>query len=113
MNPPGALNQLETSSIDHTASNSFVGRTASRSQAATVLEAPPINRVPSSSRSRRIIELGATLILIALGLMLRLSIRFPTDLWQDEIIAATHAMQPLRDVVIDVLRNDNHPPLYL
>ncbi|MBW8708302.1 MAG: glycosyltransferase family 39 protein [Alphaproteobacteria bacterium] len=103
---------METSSIDHTASHSFVGPTTSRSQAATLLEAPPINRIPSSSRSRRIIELGATLILIALGLMLRLSIRLPTDLWQDEIIAATHAMQPLRDVVIDVLRNDTHPPLY-
>jgi mannosyltransferase len=59
----------------------------------------------------RIMALGA-LAVIAAGVVLRLSIRLPTDLWQDEIIAATHAGQPFRDVVINVLRNDVHPPLY-
>jgi mannosyltransferase len=77
-----------------------------------VSEIRAINRARPSRRSREIIEFGTALTLIALGVMLRLFIRLPTDLWQDEIIAATHAVQPLRDVVINVLRNDTHPPLY-
>lgn len=75
-------------------------------------ESPATNAIRPSRRRRDIIEFGAAVILIALGVVLRLSIRLPTDLWQDEIIAATHAMQPLRNVVVDVLRNDTHPPLY-
>ena len=34
------------------------------------------------------------------------------SLWEDEIIAITHANQPLPSFFIEVLRNDIHPPLY-
>lgn len=34
------------------------------------------------------------------------------DLWEDEIIAATHAMQPLWQLPIEVARHDVHPFLY-
>lgn len=52
------------------------------------------------------------LILIAVGIGLRLWIKLPTDLWEDEIIATTHAVQPLGAVVVDTFRHDIHPPLY-
>ncbi len=51
-------------------------------------------------------------LLIFLGVAVRLWIRTPTDFWEDEIIAATHAMQPSWQVLVDTLRNDVHPPLY-
>ncbi len=34
------------------------------------------------------------------------------SLWEDEIIAVTHAAQPLPSFFIELLRNDIHPPLY-
>ena len=40
------------------------------------------------------VERAAALALIALGVALRLWIRYPTDFWEDEIIASTHAVQP-------------------
>jgi mannosyltransferase len=52
------------------------------------------------------------LILITIGIAIKLWLRLPVDFWEDEIIAATHANQPLRDVIIDTIRNDVHPPLY-
>ena len=35
-----------------------------------------------------------------------------TSLWEDEIIAITHTLQPLPLFFIETLRNDIHPPLY-
>lgn len=35
-----------------------------------------------------------------------------TSLWEDEIIAITHANQPLPLFFVELLRNDIHPPLY-
>ena len=35
-----------------------------------------------------------------------------TSLWEDELIAVTHANQPLPLFFIEILRNDLHPPLY-
>src|SRR5262249_50288338 len=34
------------------------------------------------------------------------------NLWEDEIIATTHAVQPLGRLFVNVARNDIHPPLY-
>lgn len=51
-------------------------------------------------------------LLIFLGVAVRLWIRTPTDFWEDEFIAATHAMRPFWQVLIDTVRNDVHPPLY-
>ena len=34
-----------------------------------------------------------------------------TSLWEDEIIAITHANQPLPLFFVELLRNDIHPPL--
>ena len=52
------------------------------------------------------------LLLILTGLLLRVWIRAPGDFWEDETIAATHAVQPFFEVIIDTVRNDVHPPLY-
>ncbi len=60
------------------------------------------------SKTERILALS----LIALGIALRLWIRLPTDLWEDEIIAATHSAQPFWQVILNSIRNDVHPPLY-
>lgn len=49
---------------------------------------------------------------IALGIGLRLWLRTPTDFWEDEFIAATHAMQPFGRLLVNIVRNDVHPPLY-
>lgn len=35
-----------------------------------------------------------------------------TSLWEDEVIALTHANQPLPLFFIEILRNDIHPPIY-
>jgi hypothetical protein len=45
--------------------------------------------------------------------MLRLILlpAFP-NLWEDEIIAVTHAVQPLDRLLVNVVRNDIHPPVY-
>ena len=52
------------------------------------------------------------LFVILLGIVLRCVVDLRHGLWEDEIIAATHAVQPFKDVLVDVLRNDIHPPLY-
>lgn len=65
---------------------------------------------PGEKASR--FETVAALTLIALGIGLRLWLRTPTDFWEDEVIAATHAMQPLGRFFVDIVRNDIHPPLY-
>ena len=57
-------------------------------------------------------DVAAAGTLIVLGIGLRLWMRTPTDFWEDEFIAATHAMRPFWQVLIDTVRNDVHPPLY-
>jgi len=57
-------------------------------------------------------ERAVALSLIAFGVLFRLWLRYPTDFWEDEIIAATHAGVPLWQLVAEVVRNDTHPPLY-
>ena len=57
-------------------------------------------------------ELFAALAIIAIGLALKFWLKLPVDLWEDEIISATHANQPIFNVIIDTVRNDVHPPLY-
>jgi len=54
----------------------------------------------------------AAVTLIVLGIAIRLWMRTPTDFWEDEIIASTHAMQPFWQLLINTVRNDVHPPLY-
>jgi mannosyltransferase len=58
------------------------------------------------------LETVAALTLILLGIGLRLWVRTPTDFWEDEFIAATHAMQPFGRLLVNIVRNDVHPPLY-
>ncbi|HEX3755807.1 MAG TPA: glycosyltransferase family 39 protein [Rhizomicrobium sp.] len=58
------------------------------------------------------VERIAAMVLIALGVTIRIWIRYPTDFWEDEIIAATHAVQPFWQIPVEALRNDTHPPLY-
>lgn len=58
------------------------------------------------------LDLFAAGILIALGVGLRFWLRTPTDFWEDEFIAATHAMQPFGRLLVNIVRNDVHPPLY-
>lgn len=58
------------------------------------------------------LDLVAAGTLIALGIGLRLWLRTPTDFWEDEFIAATHAMQPFGRLLVNIVRNDVHPPLY-
>ncbi|MEO8301333.1 MAG: hypothetical protein ABI608_06050, partial [Rhizomicrobium sp.] len=67
---------------------------------------------PNSTHSAKLIEIFAAGTLIVLGIGLRIWIRTPTDFWEDEIIAATHAMQPFWRLLINIVRNDVHPPLY-
>ena len=52
-------------------------------------------------------------ISITVGLLLRV-VLFPVhpNLWEDEIIATTHAVQPFGTLLVNVFRNDIHPPLY-
>ena len=49
---------------------------------------------------------------IVVGIVLRLVLRGNTSLWEDEVIAATHAMQPIVRLITNVIMNDVHPPLY-
>lgn len=51
-------------------------------------------------------------IAILIGIIVRIVIRNSTSLWEDEIIAVTHATQPFLGVIVDALANDMHPPLY-
>lgn len=55
---------------------------------------------------------GLAWLLILLGVAIRLWMRLPTDFWEDEFIAATHAMQPFGRLLVNIVRNDVHPPLY-
>ncbi|HKU55225.1 MAG TPA: glycosyltransferase family 39 protein [Rhizomicrobium sp.] len=57
-------------------------------------------------------ERNAALAVICLGVAIRLWVRVPTDFWEDEFIAATHAMQPFGRLLINIVRNDVHPPLF-
>ena len=57
-------------------------------------------------------ERAVALSLIALGVVLRVWIRYPTDFWEDEIIASTHAVQPFPLILSDLFRNDFHGPLF-
>ena len=51
-------------------------------------------------------------IAILVGVLLRLTLRSSSTLWEDEIIAATHAVQPFGQAVVNILMNDMHPPLF-
>lgn len=53
------------------------------------------------------------LLAAAVGILARV-VLFPhrPNLWEDEIIAVTHAVQPLGRLLVNVARNDVHPPLY-
>lgn len=48
----------------------------------------------------------------ALAVAFRLNGGLRRDLWEDEIIATTHAMQPILQLPVEVLRHDVHPFLY-
>lgn len=49
---------------------------------------------------------------IFFAVILRFFIRTSFTLWEDEVIAATHAMQSTLQVITSVIVNDIHPPLY-
>ena len=49
---------------------------------------------------------------IMIGIGLRLNELFRINLWEDEIIAVTHAVQPFWELLVNVVRHDIHPPLY-
>ena len=49
---------------------------------------------------------------VAGAILFRFAIPEPTNFWEDEIIAATHAMLPFWQVIISSIRYDVHPPLY-
>lgn len=51
-------------------------------------------------------------VIIVVGIGLRLFVKLPPDLWEDEIISVTRAMQPAGAVIVDSFRHDIHPPLY-
>jgi hypothetical protein len=72
---------------------------------ATFEQFPPT--AETDSLSRRLV-LGV----IAASIILRCWISLPTNFWEDEIVAATHSVQPFWQLWIDVVRNDVHPPLY-
>jgi hypothetical protein len=52
------------------------------------------------------------LLVATCAVALRLNSGLSLDLWEDEIIAATHAMQPLWLLPVEVARHDVHPFLY-
>ncbi len=55
------------------------------------------------------------LVVFALALGLGAALRFYLSrgsLWEDELIAITHANEPLPRFFVEMLRNDIHPPLY-
>lgn len=57
--------------------------------------------------------ISLVLMVLAAGVGLRLAL-VPSNpnLWEDEIIATTHAVQPLDRLLVNVIRNDVHPPFY-
>lgn len=71
-----------------------------------------IPRKKSGKSVENTIWIAIPLFAISLGIILRIFIRTSTSLWEDEIIAVTHATQPLLGVIVDLLANDMHPPLY-
>jgi hypothetical protein len=52
------------------------------------------------------------LAVICAGVAMRLAVRVHQGFWEDEIIAVTHAVQPLSQFFIECIRDDTHPPLY-
>ena len=66
-------------------------------------------RIDGLSTPLRLLCLAAIAIGVAAGLYFYLH---RGSLWEDEIIALTHANQPLPLFFIELLRNDIHPPLY-
>ena len=67
-------------------------------------------RAGIADRSRlQLLLLGAV---VCTALLLRLNAGLARDLWEDEIIAATHAEQPFWRLPVEVMRFDIHPFLY-
>lgn len=52
------------------------------------------------------------IVAICAGIGIRFVVHLDQGFWEDEIIAVTHAVQPLPQLFIEVARNDVHPPLY-
>ncbi len=46
------------------------------------------------------------------GAGMRFWLKLDSGLWEDEVIAVTHAVQPLPYFFVNIVRNDIHPPLY-
>lgn len=67
---------------------------------------------PRNRASPGLVLWGAFGAAMILGAALRLREFSRLNLWEDEIIAATHAVQPLPVLLLNVIRNDVHPPLY-
>ena len=53
-----------------------------------------------------------SLMAILAGVAWRCDLSLKTGFWEDEIIAATHAVQPFPAILVNIVRNDIHPPLY-
>lgn len=53
------------------------------------------------------------IVAICVGIGIRFVVRLNQGFWEDEIIAVTHAVQPLQWLFIEVARNDTHPPTLL
>jgi hypothetical protein len=74
----------------------------------------PTGRVGGGLRS--LTDMGAIgVVLVAAilaGIAMRFVIRFDQGFWEDEIIAVTHAVQPLPGFFVESIRDDTHPPLY-
>lgn len=58
------------------------------------------------------LAMAGLLAVILLGLTLRASVNLQEGLWEDEIIATTHAVQPFWTLLVEVVRNDVHPHVY-
>jgi mannosyltransferase len=53
-----------------------------------------------------------SIVAICVGTAIRLIVTLNQGFWEDEIIAVTHAVQPLPHFFVNIARNDVHPPLY-
>ena len=72
-------------------------------------------RSAGSETTPQLPRLSFVLCLVAIAVGLAATLYFfgrRGSLWEDELIAITHANQPLPLFFIEVLRNDIHPPLY-
>lgn len=78
---------------------------------ATVAEAKDVPAAWDADEVPRLAWLGITAVAI-LALALRLDAGLLRDLWEDEVIAASHAEHPLWRLPVAVVRNDVHPFLY-